>query len=791
MKYKSIIFIGLIFWTYFSNAQNHLINYDSFNHSFLEELVLEEINHIRDSIGLVALREDHYLKLAAINHSKFLVKNERLTHLQISKKYRNPALRVKKVKGKNHRIAENITYVNVHSKDGEKLFEKTYEHLAKTIVSHWVKSSKYFKNIRTDWTATTGVSSQYDPSLGRVYVTQVLGDEPSGNLFGVVIPEDVYKLKKAEGKNLSRCEPCFNYYNNKPEDVLFGIQVSKDGYLFLLMNDKKWFHKLIEDPTDGFAVDIILKEQFDCRRPNRMNYSFASKGVLLPPRYYKNFKYTMEYTPEGQVKVLLGKVPEELEGKEFECNLVLIQEKHVCHYHMFFNIQSHRWDLLEMLLLTREEELKKTEGITQLLEKTLKFEIPFEKDKTVYSAEDIQSIYDSLSITDYTIKQIDVKAFSSIEGSTKHNLALQQKRAQSIVKALQSYQKEGINQTVFTAENWTEFAKDISNTEYAYLKNKSKEEVKAFVSTRLQDFEPILTNHRKAIVELQLEKRTFDSVGTISTVKSMLSNAVREQNIERALALQNQLFKLANQQKLSYENASSTIEIPKEKKNSILLNNELVLNQKSHETPFRKLYGELKELEKLDPENSIVEYNLAVTMLHLWSTNEPNVKQADIAKRITELSKKNFDKNRIGILRLNFNILLCEELVKRRQYKEKDQVLRQIYDSYKVTDLSESDLLSLAKYFVSYAKFRWAEEILAEKARQIDVEENLLFYYINLTIIDETVIRKGYYREILHNAVNLNNQRYCDLFKGMKEGGITFQLLENDFLKRVYCDNCR
>ena len=72
----------------------------------------------------------------------------------------------------------------------------------------------------------------------------------------------------------------------------------------------------------------------------------------------------------------------------------------------------------------------------------------------------------------------------------------------------------------------------------------------------------------------------------------------------------------------------------------------------------------------------------------------------------------------------------------------------------------------------------------------VDVEEDLLFYYLNLTIVDQSLTRKTAYRSIMLNAININKKRYCDLFKVGSDGGITIQLLENNFLKKTYCENC-
>jgi len=74
---------------------------------------------------------------------------------------------------------------------------------------------------------------------------------------------------------------------------------------------------------------------------------------------------------------------------------------------------------------------------------------------------------------------------------------------------------------------------------------------------------------------------------------------------------------------------------------------------------------------------------------------------------------------------------------------------------------------------------------------QVDVDEDLLFYYLNLTLIDNKLINRPDYRAILLNAININPSRYCALFNSSSKGGITFQLLDNKFLRDTYCENCK
>jgi hypothetical protein len=74
--------------------------------------------------------------------------------------------------------------------------------------------------------------------------------------------------------------------------------------------------------------------------------------------------------------------------------------------------------------------------------------------------------------------------------------------------------------------------------------------------------------------------------------------------------------------------------------------------------------------------------------------------------------------------------------------------------------------------------------------KSIDVDEDLLYYFINLTIIDDKLTSNDDYRTVLLNAINMNKDRFCKLFNAVEDGGVTFQLLENEYLLQIYCENC-
>ena len=140
---------------------------------------------------------------------------------------------------------------------------------------------------------------------------------------------------------------------------------------------------------------------------------------------------------------------------------------------------------------------------------------------------------------------------------------------------------------------------------------------------------------------------------------------------------------------------------------------------------------------------------------------------------------------------VNYHIIKAENYMRNRDYANKDKSVEFIRNNYKKFTLSDFDYLSLAQFFSYYGNTKMAVELLESKARSIDIDEDLLFYYLNLTLIDEELTHDSNYRTIMLNAINMNKERYCKLFNSIENGGVTFQLLEDEFLRDTYCENCK
>jgi hypothetical protein len=419
--------------------------------------------------------------------------------------------------------------------------------------------------------------------------------------------------------------------------------------------------------------------------------------------------------------------------------------------------------------------------------------VPFLKGKSSYSAADIKPLYDSLNLDGYSIKKIDIRAFSSVEGSNEVNQRLQQQRAESIIKAIESIQKKKIPTDVQTSENWLEFMRDISKSQQAYLGSLDKEAIRDRLkpNTKLVDsLELVLSKHRKAVVTIFLDlKNPADDISN-EQILAQFRDAVAKKDIKKAAAIQRSVFERIRDNQLP-ENYLQMLEIPMEKAYSSILNNAESYKYLLHQTGESEAIRNLKELEKLDPGNGKIKYNLYALQLRLWQYDPSVADKTQFISLIKTLPQSGIPDRLVRRMVINYNIIICEQSMQKGDYAAKDKALIEIKQNFIDRFFTDEDLLSMAKYFCWYSAFTWADELLAPRMDKLDVDEDLLFFYINLSFFTGKNFESKQFNEMLLNAAGIDIGRFCHLFNAIDLGGISMQLLLSPFWRKIYCDNCQ
>lgn len=210
----------------------------------------------------------------------------------------------------------------------------------------------------------------------------------------------------------------------------------KDKRLYLKEDFKKYFisddkntSKLIADNNDRLLIYIIEKSQFPCN--TSYNISLGSAAQLDCKFGLKPIKLS-GLAAKGDLSI--DKLPAGF-SEDFEIGIKVVKycdEKVKCEVYDFYDKLNRLKPYFtpiafeELPLLLDTQSANTPEPFIEV--KTLKWTIPFERNKFEYKQNDIEPIIDSLNEPKFIIQEIKIIAYSSLEEELGKNFELQQKK---------------------------------------------------------------------------------------------------------------------------------------------------------------------------------------------------------------------------------------------------------------------------------------------------------------------------------------------------------------------------
>ena len=154
-----------------------------------------------------------------------------------------------------------------------------------------------------------------------VFLLSITVSISAQNTFDIVFPQQ---------DRDSKCQQCFQIFNQKPKEVRFSIVREKTN-LYFQVNDKKWFNLLFNNAGDGLAVDVVVKDRYKCEYETVTNTQL--RGLLLKPVYTQQLKSGLKPNGENLFRVYVGKIPEGFINDELEYNILFLNNKNLCNYY--------------------------------------------------------------------------------------------------------------------------------------------------------------------------------------------------------------------------------------------------------------------------------------------------------------------------------------------------------------------------------------------------------------------------------------------------------------------------
>ncbi|WP_317900191.1 CAP domain-containing protein [Aurantibacillus circumpalustris] len=754
----------------------------------LPRVLLNELNRFRISKGLDTLEMSEMLQSAAEISSQAMADNDS------EKTDRKTALKF-------------LKYVNATSK-GEELVMKgviskgredfSTEDVAKVIYNRWENNLKDLPVVTNPKYSLVGIVGTIDEDGEKVYVSAFFGGYDIKN--GGVIYKDQLEvpfnnksksLKPVEPKACKTCERWRNY------DLLQkGLYVS-DNKIYLRYPNAKDLRRFLKKEKDGLAVDIVQRSQFIAGDYNIVDNNLLNKGIMSKVLYKealfkKNLLITKDKKANRKIKgieVLLGKFDPKITGP-YELNLLVIQNGVLCKtvtrgYNENATIESNT--PIGLLPIQNSKGLKP--AFEPRNESSIvNFIIPFEKNKAEFKQVDIEPFIKAMNEPDFIIDGLYIYAYASIEGDSLANSKLQRKRAESVVTVLQGMQNNKINPTIQTKDSWGLFLLENEDGKYADIvnlgKNKAIERINGDKKL-LEELEPILAKERFAQIIMDV---TYDVSGLKEEKFTTVSfnRAAKANNSKLAYKIMEFINRRVGEGKYA-ASIYDSLKIIDSPKNTGLLNNQIYYSYLANNSVTDEDDKTFDKLLISEPSNPILQYNKVFCQLKLDSSAGNAAHQSEVQQTINNLYGK-LDSNYVNGLNIEWQFKIMETLdTLPNSEVQMDACIARIKQFYNIKDATWQNALKLASVFSRVKDYNYAATLLEPYLKAANVNENLVFMYISLASRVQEKYYSRTFAKAMEIAKNKNQERYCKL---IGEPFMTFQVLENPEVKRVYNSSC-
>lgn len=671
----------------------------------------------------------------------------------------------------------------------------TYDEVAQDVVFNIFKrkSAEILQNPRYVF---AGIGCAIDKTGKKLYTSVSVGNY---NLV-TAAKKDI----KASGLKLSSSNQGIGWYDAKVckacakfkelESLRSMVTIEKNKIYFETA-DYKALKKLMKEPTDAIAVDIVNMKQYPCNGENIVNNQLPSRGFMTKPIYVKDFDKLNIYAgrnSSSKLRLLLGELPEGV--TDYEYNVLVIKDKHLCKtLTPSYDKKIDGFDMPKLLPFPDTVTRYNTFVYSPKVEKdTISFIIPFEVGRSQYREADIAAFIDSMKQPDFKPLAFIVTAYSSIDGNPEKNMQLRGERINSIVSSIASYSHNTVPITTKSKDSWDLFYTDVVGTDWQFLKTKSKEEVLAYISKgdNLRKMDPVLSKHRFAEVKIVVEYNISTTRQEQSYALYAFHKALKEYNEDLALAIQKYIM----QQILSGRYSKSLIDkmtIPDKPAYVGMQVNKMWLKYTANNMEIdEKFLKEMKRLNTLNPDNFYVRRNLVFARLKL-ETIDNEYYVTDMQKEIDAQLISVLPKYAIDPINLELQIKSLQNLNKTYKVANEEEFVNAAFE--RIRDIIEIDgydwkgALNLASIFVGMGDYDYPLSVMSNMVNLPSVSEEFIFVFISMCTHTDYMFHTQAFVDALKRASEMNKPRLCEL---VDTGKLSFQMFENSEVKKAYCPVC-
>lgn len=731
------------------------------------------VNVYRQSLGLQNLTPAEPLTLAAQLHSDYMAKESDLGHTEKRSQTKTPDKRVKFCKGENFElIGENVAQT---APCNNKLKKEELVILARQIFEQWRGSKPHNDNMTESEYTLCSYGFQINPKTQIIYATQVFGKaqfklpgQLSKNAFGIREGADHCLLDEWAG-----------------EAIYMGNSVNVQGdSIVLWYYDVQLLKSLISGPNDGFAIDLIHRDQMVCGKSNELDGSPVYDGIMLKPVYrdqlFKNNQAQGEYRFIGSVGMLPPDV--EYNASEWSISLIIIKNNQRCAYITPMWCEQENYAMVDIgpeLIDVPEIPFKKS-GVVKTL--TLHYD---------FHTSDNQAMqFPHLGKLKGNVHQVDITSYSSIDGDSLRNQALYQQRASTIRTHIQSHLNVSNEKFRVTGkENWEEMVFQLHMLGKEDWLELPRDTLRYF-SRNLKDslnWDSLLFFQRQSSANIHYWDKFSPDDYPGETVASM--------NLRTAVILNDP--KLANKSLYAmYHQDNEDMPVLFEsavihffEKHVECVGNYAALlcktSDKSIEQVTRFLHHWIQSPEGLS-EGARTNLAILYTKVSGHYIDRWDVHKSRLANVV---HPRKFDialPNEISPeLLLNLRISNINYFGQINDYISINMVFNSLNEHFSNLAHSEADDLALTRFYNYWSWFDGTVHYLVKQFNKGKLSHDRLFM-LNFTMNRISALRSDdKYLEVHQAAIESDKELWCNYLN------THFQMLRDYRIKRLYCENCR
>lgn len=767
MKLKLLLIIAIAFTLAKSQAQ---LSADE--EKYLAGIMTKKVNLLRKKKGLHPLQQEENLAKAAHYHSLYMAEKQEVTHYQLEREFVYPKSRVKKYSSEFINIGENV----LNTRTIKPPFTKRKLNLiANLMIKSWRNSPGHYKNIIASQYSHSDFGFVYNKNTKQIFATHVFGfkgykipNQLSDNAFGIT------------ANNTNNCSETLRY-DNIVANLGNGISIEQGEVIFRYHN-KNIIDKIFCFPNDGLAVDLITKDQIQCGSPNKLDASPIYDGIFLKPVYKNEILQNNRALGNTRLVVSLGKVPSFLKGKDLSANLVILKNNNKCSYKVPVTIPASRYDLIPIppILYTPKATLK-TSGIAF----TREIFFDFENSKT--NAKKITKV----TFNKEKVARVDIKSYTSVDGTYTNNKFLFNKRASFIKKHLtNTLGIKNVKINTEAKENWELYDFQLTMFGFDNKLKESKKRKRLFANTKVKTLftdAGLFSSQRKSKAIL-FEKGTWLSTNKNHAYYNLID------------ALLNSNNELANKALLTIYNQKDT---------NLILDQDFILDRLIHQKELVQNTSALiiknienyqidsiiyyinywlkraNELSKESQKNLLNLYTITANqLLQFWDVDNERFARILHPKNVNTLFQAYANKEETNPLYLNYHMTIIDYYGQINDYKNAADSFYFISNYFKKRSLSIEDDIKLALFFNAWSRYDLTRELLSKSYLEDRLNEEATFIFAQTVVAYSRDYNEDLLRTIQEMAIKFNKKRWCKWIKN------DFQNLRLGYIKDLYCYQC-